>query len=68
MTSAPFFFIALTLGCCLSISFAPIKILHFKPNFLAAILNILPAYPAPVSPHIIFLPDLFASKQCTVAL
>ena len=60
---APFFFMASTLGLCLFISFAPINILHLSPNFLAAIESIFPAYPAPVSPTINFLPALLAIKQ-----
>ena len=33
----------LSLGLCLLISLAPIKILHLRPNFFAAIESILPA-------------------------
>ena len=61
--SAPKLFILKQLIACLAISFVPIKILHFRLNFAAAILNIFPAYPAPVSPTIYFFPSLLANNE-----
>ena len=57
-----------TFNACLSTSRAPINIL--TRLFVAApyIANILPAYPAPVSPPINSLPSLLAIRQCTSAL
>ena len=52
--SAPFFLMARQLTAWRTISLVPINILHLRPNFFAAILSILPAYPAPVSPIMYF--------------
>ncbi|AFJ62439.1 hypothetical protein MUS_2510 [Bacillus velezensis YAU B9601-Y2] len=67
-TSAPSSFIRNTFSDWRATSSSPIKTVHLKPNFAAAVAAATPCCPAPVSAMIFVLPIFLASRIWPSAL